>query len=200
MTAWETKSRAYAVTNLSIFGFLWFRLGIGPHLPGPARAITAVLAALLSAALIATGWRRARDSAGVAALAHAEVRRHFHLILSLQWIAIAVAVVALGATHHPHPIPAAVCAIVGLHFFPLARLFGTPAYHLTATALCVVAAATFVLAPHTPALWTALPGIGAATVLYATCAVVLTRGPRHAPAAVGGRHGIDLQALPGPPG
>ena len=86
----------------------------------------------------------------------------------------------LGATGHARVIPAIVCAGVGVHFIPLGRLFHVPAYYVTASALCLVAVATFVIAPttSTAALWTLLPGIGAATVLYATCAVLLRQSKR----------------------
>jgi hypothetical protein len=68
-----------------------------------------------------------------------------------------------------------VCAGVGVHFIPLARLFHVPAYYVTAGALCLIAIATFAIAPSTstPALWTLLPGIGAALILYITSGVLL---------------------------
>ena len=79
-------------------------------------------------------------------------------------------------------IPAVVCAGVGIHFIPLARLFHVPAYYVTAGALCLIAIATFAIAPatSTAALWTLLPGIGAALVLYATCGVLLRQSARFA--------------------
>jgi hypothetical protein len=42
----------------------------------------------------------------------------------VQWLVIAVAVVGLAAAGAPGLIPGAICLIVGLHFLPLARIFG----------------------------------------------------------------------------
>jgi len=69
-----------------------------------------------------------------------------------------------------------------------ARLFHVPAYCVTAGALCLIAIATFAIAPSTStaALWTLLPGIGAALVLYATCGVLLRQSARLAAPAEGG--------------
>ncbi len=106
--------------------------------------------------------------------------RGFGLIVAAEWIGLFVIAGILGATGHAVVIPAVVCAGVGVHFIPLARLFHVPAYYGTASALCLIAIATFAIAPSTstPALWTLLPGIGAALVLYATCGVLLQQSAR----------------------
>jgi hypothetical protein len=85
-----------------------------------------------------------------------------------------------GAGGHAVVIPAVVSAGVGIHFIPLGRLFHVPVYYVTAAALCLIAVATFAIAPatSTEALWTLLPGIGAALVLYATCGVLLQQSAR----------------------
>jgi uncharacterized membrane protein HdeD (DUF308 family) len=57
-----------------------------------------------------------------------------------------------------------------------------PAYYVTAGALCLIAVATFAIAPATSiaALWTLLPGIGAALVFFATCGVLRRQSARPA--------------------
>lgn len=42
-------------------------------------------------------------------------------------------------------VPPVVCLIVGLHFFPLARLFDQPQHTWTATGLCLAAGAGLVI-------------------------------------------------------
>jgi cell division protein FtsW (lipid II flippase) len=101
-------------------------------------------------------------------------------IVTVEVVILLAAAIALSRTGHQHQIAAVLCAVVGLHFLPLARLFRAPVLNATAFAMCVVAIATFALAPARPALWTALPGIGAAAILYATCAVRLLTGPGNA--------------------
>lgn len=101
--------------------------------------------------------------------------RRFGLIVTAEWIGIFAAVRALDATGHPHLIAAVIALGVGIHFFPLARLFNVPVYDVTGIVLCLIALATLLLAPLTGSdlLWTLLPGLGCALALYATCAHVL---------------------------
>ncbi|MGW0228475.1 hypothetical protein ACWDWO_09200 [Actinopolymorpha singaporensis] len=89
----------------------------------------------------------------------------------------------LGRTGRPEVIAPVVCLGVGIHFFPLRRLFAVPLYDATGLALCAIAVATAIAAPLSgnAALWTLLPGVGAAITLYATGALLLRpsylRGP-----------------------
>jgi len=177
----EVRGRALGVTVLSFFALAWVGWGTGGHLPTIPQVIVAALAALLSVALTTYAWRLPRrmrpdpqradntsDSGG-------SPSRSFGLIVAAEWIGLFVIAGILGATGHAAAIPAVVCAGVGVHFIPLARLFHVPAYYVTAGALCLIAIATFAIAPatSTAALWTLLPGLGSALVLYATCGVLL---------------------------
>ncbi|SDR83293.1 hypothetical protein [Actinopolymorpha singaporensis] len=89
----------------------------------------------------------------------------------------------LGRTGRPEVIAPVVCLGVGIHFFPVCRLFAVPLYDATGLALCAIAVATAIAAPLSgnAALWTLLPGVGAAITLYATGALLLRpsylRGP-----------------------
>ena len=68
-----------------------------------------------------------------------------------------------------------ICAVVGLHFVALARLFSLQLYYATAMALCLVAVITMILgATGSPAsLWQLVRGFGAALALWATSARLL---------------------------
>ena len=199
----EVRGRALGVTLLAFFALAWVGWGTGGHLPAVPQVLVVVFAALLSVAVTTFGWglagRTATEtsprrpavgsepdpevgSTGSASRVQPgrNISRTFGLIVAAEWIGIFVIAGILGATGHAAVIPAVVCAGVGVHFIPLGRLFHVPAYYVTASTLCLVAVATFVIAPatSTAALWTLLPGIGAATVLYATCAVLLRQSKR----------------------
>ncbi len=177
----EVRGRALGVTMLAFFALAWVGWGTGGHLPTIPQVIVVVLAALLSVALTTYAWRLPRRMQSDPQVADgtpdggASPSRSFGLIVAAEWIGLFVIAGILGATGHAIVIPAVVCAGVGIHFIPLARLFHVAAYYVTAGALCLIAIATFAIAPSTStaALWTLLPGIGAALVLYATCGVLL---------------------------
>jgi len=142
----------------------------------------------VSSVLATTSWRLARrvpidDEWRPAAT---RLQRAFGWIVVGSWAAVIVTAVLLGLTGHAAAVAATVCAGIGLHFFPLARLFRVPAYYVTGAALCLLAVATFALAAATSdaALWTLIPGVGAAVVLYATCVALLAESKRISSAAV----------------
>jgi len=129
---------------LSLFGATWLCGAsvayAGLNLP--------LLAAIVIAALLMTAWaiaifraRRRNFTASADAAASKRVRKGFMVVNAVQWSSIGLAVLLLNLTGHVAWILPAVIMVVGLHFFPLARLFGFRAYNLTAAALVVVACA-----------------------------------------------------------
>ncbi|ARF58872.1 hypothetical protein [Streptomyces gilvosporeus] len=174
----ELRGRAAGSGILAFFAFGWTGCGISA-LPATVGLALLAVAGLTSATVAALAIRNARRAAtapagGDPARGKATGRR-FGLVVTAEWIGIFVAVRLLGTFGHTQLIPAAIALGVGIHFFPLARLFSLRAYHLTGTALCLIALATALLAPlaGTDALWTMLPGFGSALTLYATCTHLL---------------------------
>ncbi|MFJ9417876.1 hypothetical protein ACIRPT_27525 [Streptomyces sp. NPDC101227] len=174
----ELRGRATGSGILAFFAVGWTGCGISA-LPSTVGLALLAVAGLTSVTVAALAIRNARRAAtapegGESARGKATGRR-FGLVVTAEWIGIFVAVRILGAFGYTELIPAAIALAVGVHFFPLARLFGVPAYHLTGTALCLIALATALLVPltGTDALGTTLPGFGSALVLYATCAHLL---------------------------
>ena len=94
--------------------------------------------------------------------------------MAAEFIGLAVIARVLALLDRPELVPLIVCLGVGIHFFPLARLFHVPIYVRTGTALCAIAVVTVVLAPllGMPALWTVVPGFGAALTLDVTAALL----------------------------
>ncbi|GAA5199315.1 hypothetical protein GCM10023322_74670 [Rugosimonospora acidiphila] len=201
-SAWslaEVRGRASGLTVLGFFGLAWTGWGSSDLLGGAPQVAVVVAAALVSVSLASFGWRRYRRAAAVGSTATQRpdgaegasgggdvsgparpdrdraVERRFGWIVAVEFAGLGVIAAILGATGHPNAIPAVITIGVGIHFFPLARLFAVRIYWLSGAALCVLGLATLVLAPltSTPTLWTALPGLGAAVVLYATCVQLL---------------------------
>lgn len=189
----ELRGRATGASVMAFFGLGWLACGVTEMPVTAGRVVFAVgVAVSVTFAVLASRMsRRAADAPASgeptsdAPPSHAptadrkrKVGVRFGLVVVAEWVAIFVIVRVLVSTDHTEAIPALVAAAVGLHFFPLAHLFGVRAYHLTGAALCASALAAAVLAPltSTPALWTAVPGFGSAAALYATCAHLIRFG------------------------
>lgn len=186
----EVRGRASGMLVLGWFGLAWTGWGLSGAFPAVVEVPVLVAAALVFAALIVAAimlFRRARTlPAGDPETGRAVGRaigRRFGLIVAAEFIGLFVVARLLALAELSELIPAIVCLGVGVHFFPLARLFGVPAYVRTGAVLCAVAVLTAVLAPllGQPHLWTVLPGFGAALTLDVTAAVL----PRSYPAGPG---------------
>jgi hypothetical protein len=174
----ELRGRAAGTALLAFFALGWTACGISaiPTTVGLVLFAIAAAGSLTLAALALAMSRRAATAPtdGGPGRGRATGRR-YGIVVAAEWIGIFVVARLLAATGHSQLIPAAIALGVGIHFFPLAKLFGIRAYHLTGAAICLVALTTSLLAPltATPALWSILPGFGSALTLYATCTHLL---------------------------
>ncbi|MER7857835.1 hypothetical protein ABTX61_01920 [Amycolatopsis japonica] len=74
----------------------------------------------------------------------------------------------------PEAVPAWVLFVVGLHFLPFAKLFGSRRFLVLSALLCAVAVLATVLAiAGWAAAWQLVPGFGGAVVLWGTVAAGL---------------------------
>jgi len=175
----ELRGRSTGVVVGAVMGVVWAGSTFGAL--DLAVAIPMLVAAVAVGAALATGARRLRSAAAAlpasvpSGVDLGKVRSRFTLVVAGESAAIAVAVNVLVRSGHPQWIPAAICAAVGVHFVPLARLFRLRVYDATAVALCGVAAATMIMggAGAPVVLWRLLPGFGAALALWATSARLL---------------------------
>ncbi|GGK14075.1 hypothetical protein GCM10011583_52610 [Streptomyces camponoticapitis] len=181
----ELRGRATGVGVMAFFGLGWTACGVTDMPVTAGRAVFALgVAVTITFAVLGSRMSRRAADAPTSGEPTADRKKkaglRFALVVVAEWVAIFVIARVLVATDHAEAIPAFVAAVVGVHFFPLARLFGVRVYHLTGAAICAAALAAAVLAPltSTPALWTALPGFGSAAALYAT-SVSLLRTPPH---------------------
>ena len=173
------RSRAIGVLVFSVFGALWFLLGLAA-----SERLSAATGALLAGGTLALVLLALGLSRRAAALPRSEadperarqVRRVFGRVNAVQWAAIMVTAVVLGRLHLDAYIPAAVTLIVGLHFFPLGRLFRYPQHHITGIVLVVWAVDCIAFVPRERLQSTTAFGTGA--ILWASAVVTLIRGFR----------------------
>jgi len=104
--------------------------------------------------------------------------RIFGLINAIQWIAIPVAVITLGKLHLDAYATSAIAAIIGLHMFPLARLFHYPMHYATGAVLVAWAAASALLVAPDQLQGSAAMGTG--LILWVSAAVTLFRSQQAA--------------------
>ena len=107
-----------------------------------------------------------------------EMKRVFGRVNTIQWIAIVAAIALLNMFQQTDFIVPAIATIVGLHLFPLARLFRYPAHYVTGTLLVVWSAAVaLVLRPQDIA---SVGAVGTAVILLTSAAYTLIAATRAA--------------------
>ena len=173
------RSRATGVLVISGFGALWFLLGLAA-----SQTLSAATGALLLCGLLALLVLAVTLSRRAAALPRSEAARErarhvgrvFGRVNAVQWIAIIATAVILGRLHLDAYTPAAVTLIVGVHFFPLGRLFRNPQHHVTGAFLVAWALVCLALVPRETLQSTTAFGTGA--ILWVSAVVTLIRGFR----------------------
>ena len=170
------------VVVMTVFGLGWALLAVsGLDLPVGALVALVVLAAAAAATSVVAAKRsldRLPAHAGSGRTVLPDAGKRFHLVNAAQTTAIVVAVFALVRAEEAPFIPAVVCAVVGAHFLPLARIFGLPLYRWTGALLVLTAGAgalALVLGVGAGPARTAV-GLPAALVLWGTATVLARRG------------------------
>ncbi len=133
----------------------------------------ALLAGLCVLRLVGASNLAEADDPALAARAGRRMGMSFGIIFGIEGLLIGAAAGALARAGRPLLIPVAIALIVGLHFFPLARVFQVRVYDLTGL-LCVVAGLGSLLVPDGPARLVAL-GFAMTAVLWISATVVLVR-------------------------
>lgn len=182
----ELRGYASGAGVLSLFAFIWAQWGlsvVSSAVTAPVM-VAAVACCACTAALGLLLHRRARGLP--VAPVRPEISRRYGQIVAAEFGGLFAVAAILGVTGNTQWIPVAVCAGVGVHFFPLGRLFGVRAYRVTGAVMIALAAAAVVAvgAARAPAaLATEIPGFGAAVTLWATAVAVLASSRTLAAAA-----------------
>jgi hypothetical protein len=175
----QTNSRHQAgltALYLGVFAMVWFSV---PSAEQPLRALLVVgsIAALLTAVVGGVLSARTRGAGGPRDRA---TDRRYLLIVVAEFAAAGLGAAVLAAADWSEYIPVLVCAVVGLHFFPLAPLLRDPLLRPLGVALCVVAAAGLVTALASAVSAGLVVGTGAGLLLLAYAVQALVRAYRPA--------------------
>ncbi|WP_433386951.1 hypothetical protein [Micromonospora sp. KLBMP9576] len=176
MSRLEFQSRreaGLAALYLGVFATIWFSV---PAAEQPLRALLVVAsgAALVTAVVGAVVVARS----GQAATRDRDSDRRYLLIVLAEFAAAGIGAVGLALAGLSEFVPVLVCAVVGLHFFPLVPVLRDPLLWPLGVAMCVVALAGLVtaLASAVPAGF--VVGIGAGLLLLGYAVLALVRAAR----------------------
>ncbi|HEY7433277.1 MAG TPA: hypothetical protein VH641_21365 [Streptosporangiaceae bacterium] len=167
-------ARDQAVTAL-IFGvaaFAWF--GWGQAQPPAGWSVPLTVGSVASAvAAVLAGLMLFRLRSGGAAMADPFVRRRYFIIVGAEVLAIVLGVAGLGVSGYGAYLPAWILLIVGIHFLPLARLFGDAGLRVAGIAVIAVAVAAAIAGAASDVPPSAVAGGGGGLVLLVSAVVLL---------------------------
>ena len=177
VSAAALRYRALGALIVTGFGSLWMLLGAHHLKRLDWRAwLTIACIALVLALPAARQWHsmgpRARLETRLGGHPHhSRIAREFDLVLALEWIPIFGAAFVLGCARRTELILPVIALIVGLHFFPLAAIFGSTLYYFTGAAIAIISLVALALRRPVSKQVTACFGCG--LVLWSTAALLL---------------------------
>ncbi|MFD9501285.1 hypothetical protein [Streptomyces sp. NPDC060035] len=186
-TSWGSDAECVALTRtlrrrgtvvLSVFAVVWAFAGAS-GLASPAAALAVESAAVpLAAAAIALAYRKGAAPSPRSVNLPDNWARSVGIVNVVELAAVFAVVAACNASGHPAFIPPAVALVVGLHFFPLARLYDQGQYKVTAGVLSAVAVfgLALVAAGLSDGSVRAVVGLAAAATLWASAYHVAVKG------------------------
>jgi hypothetical protein len=183
-TAAAVSGRATGVLFFAGFGAIWMRNGLAAmhRLNSISLAAIAVIAASLiipAVRLLVVAARNA-SQAGADSPEQLQMRQLFWRVNTIQWAAIVAAVILLNLIHKGNFLVPVITFIVGMHLFPLAKVFRYPAHNVTGTLL--TAWATVLAATLPESMLPSVGAVGTAAILLGSAAYTLTAATRAAKA------------------
>ncbi|ONF62384.1 DUF7010 family protein [Amycolatopsis keratiniphila] len=158
------------------FGAGWWFFGASSVADGSTPLVVVGIVAVLGL----VGWLvlTARHGAGLPAgdgREESPFGKRYGIAVLLMLVGIFAGSRVLSAVFEvPEAVPAWVLFVVGLHFLPFAKLFGSRRFLVLSALLCAVAVLAAVLAiAGWAAAWQLVPGFGGAVVLWGTVAAGL---------------------------
>jgi hypothetical protein len=169
-TANQLSGRATGALFFAGFGALWIALALyaleqlnAATVSGLVLGLALLILAALSLLRAAKRWPRVPDDPAVG--------RAFARINAAEWIAVAIVAFSFAKLHIDAYVMCAITAIVGLHMFPLARLFRYTPHYWSGALLVAWAVASAVLIPieHLQGI----SALGTGVILWINAAVTM---------------------------
>ncbi|MGP3774024.1 DUF7010 family protein [Streptomyces sp. SDT5-1] len=161
---------------LSVFALVWAFAGASGT--GSAALALEAAAVALTAAAVYLGYRRNAAPSPRTVDLPRNWARGVGIVNVAELVAIFAVIAAANASGHPGLIPAAIALVVGLHFFPLSRLYDQHQYRWTATLLTAIAVTGLALyttgTPDTTVRATV--GLASAAILWGSAYHLAVRG------------------------
>jgi uncharacterized membrane protein YccF (DUF307 family) len=171
LTANQLSGRATGSFFFIGFGTLWLTLGLYLRQIISAGFLTGISAGL-AILLLAAFWllRQARRYPKMPD--DPAPNRAFHRINAIQWTSVILVSFTFARLHIDAYVLSAITAIVGIHLFPLAKLFRYPMHNVTGAALVAWASASVLLVPaeHLQGV----TALGTGILLWMSAATTLT--------------------------
>ena len=174
----ERERGIYAVVEggFAAGWFGWGQAAAPPWLVVPL-AVGSILSVLVAVAgIVVTARSRARRTA----VSDRTVRRRFRIIVLVEFALAGIGAAVLAAAGRATWIPAWVCLVVGVHFFPLSRALGNRSLARAGALLTGIAAAALVVGMATRVAPSTVTGAGAGLCFLAAGLATLVVGERHA--------------------
>jgi hypothetical protein len=170
-TANQLAGRAIGSMFFAGFGALWLFLFLYAKeilsvrsVAGLVLGLVLLLAAAVSLLRESKRWPRIPNDP--------RMGKVFGWINAIQWIAVAAVAFSFAKLHIDAYVMSAITAIVGLHMFPLARLFHYSLHYATGAVLTAWAAVSALLLPIDQ--MQGLTALGTGIILWLSAAVTLT--------------------------
>jgi hypothetical protein len=145
-TANQICGRAIGALFFTLFGTVWLLLALyARQTLTPLNLAAVLLGGLFLASFSILLTRRARQF--LATAQNPATSRAFSRVNAIQWIAVAVVAFTFARLHISAYVLSAVTIIVGLHMFPLARIFRYGMHYVSGTALTLWGLASMFIVP-----------------------------------------------------
>ncbi len=175
----RARGLASSVGFLAFFGALWGSVGVGgmhgADKPWLSLGVILAAAALFGAGIFLRLRARRLQAEGGPTNEHTTSARtwRFRLVFAIEMGLILAAFLISRAAGRFDLFFPAMMFIVGIHFFPLAALFGVRKYYLAGALLCALSIFTVLLVPPRASLggtriagWSVALGFGGALILW----------------------------------
>ena len=186
----EVRGTASGVFFMAFFGTAWAGIGLG-GLQGWGSNWVLPIVILIALALLVSCFTLMSGSRGLSKAVSEEGARQgkrigigFGITFGAEGFLIAIASIICNTTDHFEYFFPVMALIVGVHFFPLARLFRVNVHYVTGTLICLLGIVTFFIpelmhiGQHEIIASWAFLGFGTALILWGTGFTIFLMGRR----------------------